>query len=519
MNPDNSLYTAAQVRELDRRALSAQSIEAAVLMRRAGEAGWETLCREWPGVRRIIVCCGSGNNGGDGFVLAEQAARSGCQVQLIALSGRRSRETRQACDSLLRQDPALYPWPDEQAQALFDPSASRTGDTVIVDALFGTGLSRALASPVRELVEHINGSGLPVLALDVPSGLDPDRGVSLGVAVRAQATVSFVGRKRGLHSGQGPAYSGKRYFADLAVAPTLHEDLPGPAPVQRICSRDHAGRLAPRWRSAHKGDFGHVLVVGGGPGYPGAVLLAGQASLRTGAGLVSVATCAAHLPGLVAACPELMVRGVDGAQELQPLLRAATVVVAGPGLGQSDWAVELLEAVLDCGRPLLLDADALNLLARAPKEQRCQAGRVLTPHPGEAGRLLVCSSAEVQADRFAAVCRLQQDYGGVVVLKGSGTLICSPGPAGEGEQGACDDVRLALSDSGNPGMATAGMGDVLSGVIAALIAQGLPLAVAAEYGVCLHGEAGDQQAAAGGERGLVASDVIATLRGLVNRRV
>lgn len=529
VDPDNQLYTAAQVQVLEHRARLACSLADEDLMRRAGEAAWEILCREWPGVRRIIACCGRGNNGGDGCILAERAARSGCQIQLIALPGRRFGESRQAYGALLRQLPVLLSWPDEETQALFDLPASRSGHTVIVDALFGTGLSRDLDGPVLELVEHINGSDLPVLSLDIPSGLDPDCGVPLGAAVRAQATVSFVGRKRGLHSGQGPEYAGKRYFADLAVPAPLHEDLPGTAPVQRIGLRDHAGLLAPRPKSAHKRDFGHVLVVGGGPGYPGAALLAGLASLRTGAGLVSAATWPAHVPGLVAACPELMVRGVDNAEELQPLLEAASVVVAGPGLGQSDWAVRLLAAVSDCERPLLLDADALNLLARAPKgrapkgkrrQRRRRENRVLTPHPGEAGRLLSCSAAEVQEDRFAAVRQLQKDYGGVVVLKGSGTLICSPGPKGGGETAetsASDNVRLALSDSGNPGMASAGMGDVLSGVIAALIAQGLPLVVAAEYGVCLHGEAGDQQAAAGGERGLLARDVIEALRGLVNR--
>jgi hydroxyethylthiazole kinase-like uncharacterized protein yjeF len=262
-----------------------------------------------------------------------------------------------------------------------------------------------------------------------------------------------------------------------------------------------ASHLKPRAHAAHKGDFGHVLVVGGDQGMDGAVRLAATAALRTGAGLVSVVTRQEHVSQVNATRPELMCHGVQSPHELAPLIKKASVVVVGPGLGQSDWSRALLSAVLASALPLVVDADALNLLSQQ-KNVRCDHW-VLTPHPGEASRLLNCSNADVQKDRLAAVTALQARFGGVCVLKGAGTLILGT------------DHKIYQCEEGNPGMASAGMGDVLAGIIGAWIAQGFSIDVAAQMGVAVHAAAGDR-AATTGERGLLASDLIENLRALVN---
>jgi NAD(P)H-hydrate epimerase len=258
--------------------------------------------------------------------------------------------------------------------------------------------------------------------------------------------------------------------------------------------------LPKRPRDAHKGSFGHVLIVGGDHGMGGAVRLAAEAGLRAGAGLVSVATRAEHVPALIAGLPEAMPRAVEHADDLDGLLARATVVAVGPGLGQDAWGRALYERVLASGLPMVVDADALNLLAASPKRR---LNWVLTPHPGEAARLLGSDTTTVQSDRFRALEALLESYHGTVVLKGAGTLVGAPGEL------------TAVCDRGNPGMAAPGMGDALTGVVAALAAQGLSLPDAARAGVWLHAVAGDR-AALRGERGLLAREVIAELRGLVN---
>ncbi len=258
--------------------------------------------------------------------------------------------------------------------------------------------------------------------------------------------------------------------------------------------------LAPRPRDAHKGLFGHVLIVGGNDGMAGAARLAAESALRIGAGLVSVATKKDHIAAIVSECPEIMGQGVKGARDLKALISKATVIVVGTGLGQTSWSQQLFKRVLTTSLPKVLDADALNLLAKHAKKSEQW---ILTPHPGEAARLLNCTIKEVQADRIKAVTALQAQYGGVVVLKGAGSLICSAN-------------SLSICDLGNPGMASGGMGDVLSGVIGGLLAQHLTLQQAAECGVYLHACAGDLVAAQQGERGLLASDLMPYLRDLVN---
>jgi NAD(P)H-hydrate epimerase len=339
-------------------------------------------------------------------------------------------------------------------------------------------------------IARINQLPAPVIAVDCPSGLDTDTGNSLGCAVKADSTVTFIALKQGLFTGQAADYCGVISYASLSVPEAIFAAVPNSA------TRVVKTLLPRRERSAHKGQFGHVLIVGGDFGYSGAARLAGEAALRIGAGLVSIATRPEHAGLMNLNRPELMCHGVATAEQLAVLLAKASVIVIGPGLGQSTWAKALFIATLNTQKPLLIDADALNLLALSPANK---PDWILTPHPGEAARLLQCPTEKIQQDRFAAALALQSQYGGIAVLKGAGTLIASK----EG---------LAISTTGNPGMASGGMGDVLAGVIAGLLAQGLSLKNAAQQGVYRHGQAADLAAAKDGERGLLASDLMAYLR-------
>lgn len=475
---------------MDREAVESLGIPAHELMCRAGAAAWALLRAQWSQARRIGVACGPGNNGGDGYVLARLARAEGFTVHAIAPSGGHP-----------RRDPARQALAEWRAAGgrveAFDGALPEVD--VWVDALYGIGLSKAPTGVPRELIERINASRRPVLSLDVPSGLDADRGHAPGAAIRAQATISFIAAKPGLFTGQGCDLAGTVHQARLGLPP-LDPALQPPA-AWRVREAALSAWLAPRHPNAHKGEHGHVLCVGGELGMGGAVRLCAEAALRTGVGLASVATRQAGVAALVAARPEAMTHAVEDAAALRPLLERATVVAVGPGLGQGGWGRALLEATFAAGKPLVLDADALNLLANAPREL---PGAVLTPHPGEAARLLGQPTADVQADRFAAAAAMARRYACTAVLKGAGTVV-----AGHGE------VPVVIG-AGNPGMATGGMGDVLSGVVAALLAQGLAPFEAAVAGALLHGAAGDAAARVDGERGLLPSDLFPHLRRLAN---
>ena len=329
--------------------------------------------------------------------------------------------------------------------------------------------------------------------MDSPSGLNADTGNVMGCAVKADYTVTFIGLKQGLFTGQAADYCGEISYASLAVPESIFQEVL--ASAVRVVKTP----LPRRDRCSHKGNYGHVLIVGGDSGYSGAARLAGEAALRVGAGLVSIATRAEHAGLMNLNRPELMCHGVECAEQLSGLLEKVSVVVIGPGLGQSDWAKELFMATITAQKLLIIDADGLNLLARSPVKN---PDWILTPHPGEAARLLSCSTTEIQQDRFAAVAAIQAKYKGIAILKGAGTLIATE-----------DDC--AVSTTGNPGMASGGMGDVLAGVIAGLLAQGLSLKNAAQQGVHIHGLAADLAADKDGERGLLASDLMPYLRRVV----
>lgn len=490
-----AVYAASQVRALDRHAIEVGGIPSYSLMERAAAASLRLLRARYLAVRNLVIVCGGGNNGGDGYVLARLARQDGLPVQVLAatpearLTGdaRRAHADYRAAGGVVRS---------------FDATALGAGE-LVVDALFGTGLRDELRPDARAVVTAINGAGRPVLALDVPSGLCSDTGRVLGDAVRADATITFVGLKQGLYLGQGPRCCGEVFFDALGIEPPISSEFA--PPLQRLSSALLRDSLPPRARDAHKGNFGTVVMVGGGEGMPGAVALAGRAALRVGAGKVRIACAPASQSAVSAHSAEVMVAAVSDTASLRTALEDATVLLLGPGLGTDDWARACWRSTLEFARtrhlPVVLDADALNLLAQEPNAVR--ADWILTPHPGEAARLVGCSSGEVQSDRLGSLQRTIARYGGVVVLKGAATLI---GAAG---------CTPAVCDRGNPGMATAGMGDVLSGVLVGLLAQLPDPWLAARVAVLVHARAGDA-AAIGGQRGLLAGDVIEQLRYQVN---
>ncbi len=485
------LYTSAQVRAIERTAIETFGLTGYTLMERAGAGALRCLRERWPAVRRIAVICGPGNNGGDGYVLARLARAAGCEVTVLAASApqRLHGDALRACEDWRAAGGSVH---------AFTPQALEPAE-VLVDALLGTGLAGAVREDLTRVIGAINASDRPVLALDVPSGLDADRGEPLGTSVRAECTVTFVALKTGLFLGEGPVLCGMVRLEALGLD-ALQAERPIPA-LERL-ERAELGQVLPRRaRAAHKGDFGHVLVIGGGPGMPGAARLAAEAALRVGAGRVTVAVAAQNVAVVVATRPELMCVPLVGAETVQALAARCDVLAVGPGLGQDAWARVALEAALECGKPVVVDADALNLVAATPPRKPREW--ILTPHPGEAARLLGRTAAAVQADRPGALAALVARYGGTVVLKGAGTLL--------GRSGTVP----ALCEHGNPGMAGPGMGDVLTGVIAGLLAQCRDPWRAARAGVLIHALAGDA-AACDGERGMLAGDLIEELRRCVN---
>jgi hydroxyethylthiazole kinase-like uncharacterized protein yjeF len=476
------VYTAASVRAMDRRAIEAGGIPGYELMRRAGGAALASLQRHWPAARAVAVLCGPGNNGGDGYVVARLARAAGLAVRVIAVSD----------PQRLRGDAA-------RAHADFAATGGRVESLddgvpgscdLVVDAMLGTGVDRTLDEPFVAAIRQVADREVPVLALDVPSGLDADTGEPHGCAVSATRTLAFVALKSGYYLGRAPDYVGTLEFAGLDLPRGIRE-VESPA-MRRIDGAIAARALPPRRRSAHKGEHGRVLVVGG-HAMPGAARLAGEAALRTGAGLVTVASGGPD--AALAARPELIARDWTHLDHAQ-----FDAIAVGPGLGLDAAARRAFDAVVASGARLVIDADALTLLAERPQKGD---GWILTPHPGEAARLLGTTVAAVQRDRLGSVKAIAQRYGGTCVLKGANTLV----------SGACPAPWVC--DRGNPGMATAGSGDVLTGVIVALLAANDDPLLAATAGVLLHAEAGDRAARAG-MRGMIAGDIVAELRGVVN---
>lgn len=494
-----TLYTAEQTRLLDKTAIEEFGIPGIKLMQRAGHAVFAEILERYPQLGRLTIFAGAGNNGGDGFVIAHLARQKKIDVQLICLGdddfpNKLQGEAKQAWELLQLFDGSFE---------CYEPGAEVVGD-IIVDAMLGTGLAGDVRGKFKQAIEQINSASKKVVAVDIPSGLCADTGRVLGCAVEADLTVSFIGLKQGLLTGEAVNHTGTVLFDDLKVPPEVYDSVD--AEVIRT-SKSHLHQLLPRReRSAHKGHFGHVLVVGGNHGMGGAALLASEAAIRSGAGLVSLATRPEHVAASLTRCPEVMCHGVETVAALKPLIFKADVIVIGPGLGQDAWAEQMLREVLSSDKARVIDADALNIITEKQLfESDVKQPQICTPHPGEAARVLAEVVSELMADRFAAVKNLQKSLGGTVVLKGAGTV----STAGE---------KIYLCNKGNPGMAVGGMGDVLSGICGAFIAQGLSAEDAARAAVYAHASAADLITSSQGEVGLLATNVSKVIPRVINSR-
>ena len=493
------IYTSAKIRDLERAAPTALG----PLMARAGEVAAQHARRmlgadpQRPG-RSVLVIAGPGNNGGDAFEVAVHLKASYFRVTVVFL-GQRERlpeDAKRACGK----------WEAAGGDVVPDIPERQRWDLVI-DGLFGIGLTRALEGPHAALVAGINvlgHAGVPVLALDIPSGVNSDTGAVMGCAVRATDTVTFIALKPGLLTLDGPDHCGRLHCDSLGIKP-----LALVAPPGELLDASVRNVLAPRPRNFHKGDAGEVAVIGGAEGMLGAALLAGRAAIRTGAGKVYLGLLAADAPACDPLQPELMLRRPAEA------LAGASVILAGPGMGQAGAAIAALRSALASGKPLVLDADALNLIAGSASLAELTAKRraptLMTPHPAEAARLLDVPTAEVQRDRIAAACTIASRYNSFVVLKGNGSILAAPADSGA-------VPRWWINPTGNPGMASAGMGDALAGILASLVAQHLQPLAALQLAVWVHGAAADQRLTQGdGPLGITASDVIDAARRLLNQ--
>jgi NAD(P)H-hydrate epimerase len=469
------------------------------LMRRAGRATFDALLHRFPGITSITVAAGKGNNAGDGYVIAELALAQGLAVELIQIGD----AAELAGDAAIARDSALEA--GVIGRRTDDGAAEPTGE-VIVDALLGTGISGPPRPPYAALIERINAAGVPVVAVDTPSGVEADTGAAPGAAVRADLTVTFIGRKIGLHTGEGAACAGQVRFADLGVGDDIRRSVSG---LDWLNFDAVLGRypLPVRTPAAYKQALGHLVVIGGDTSMGGAPLMAAEAALRTGAGMVTVITRGTHRGAILSRRPELMVADADDAELRASVLGRASQLVVGPGIGRGDWGRQLLAEAVASGLPMVVDADGLHLLAElAPPA----APVVVTPHTGEAAVLLGTDSAAVNANRIDAARRLADRVGGVAILKGAGSVIAS---ALEGEA-RC----LGICAHGNPGMATAGMGDVLAGIVGGLLCQGMAPEAGAVTGMCLHSLAADRAASKIGQMSLVATDVLEPMMDILRTR-
>ena len=506
--------TAAEMRRLDEKTISECGIPGVVLMENAGRGASVLVLKHFGelGRRLVAVICGRGNNGGDGFVMARVFHGWGARVRIFLLGEREKvgGDARINLEAAMNMGLEIVEIKDESHLELLD----LTGADLIIDAILGTGLSSEVRGLFRDVIERINSSPAPVAAVDMPSGLDSDTGRVMGTAVAADLTVTFGLPKVGLLLPPGEELAGRLEVVDIGIPPhVLAEADPG----KEILLEDNLRLLDPRARDGHKGHYGHVLIVAGSAGKTGAAAMTGLAAARSGAGLVTLAVPASLNPILEEKVTEVMTEPLAedepgflsklSAEQVLELSAGKSVLALGPGLSTRPGAEDLIRVLVEeCELPLVIDADGLNALAGGSDLlKKAKREVVLTPHPGEMSRLVGCSTVKVQEDRLGTAVEFAKDYGVVLVLKGYRTVVAAP------------DGRLFLNSTGGPYMASGGMGDVLTGMIAGLAAQGLSCLDAARLGVFAHGLAADLTAADQGQIGLLASDILERLPGLWGR--
>ncbi|WP_434763895.1 NAD(P)H-hydrate dehydratase [Vibrio fortis] len=486
------LYLSDTIRQGEKRVAKLLGIPMYELMERAGESVFSVIQQRYEHCRRILVVTGTGNNGGDGYVVARLALMSGYKVTLwqVGSSQKISGDAKSA-EQLFLSAGGKVQEPNFEVDDSID---------LIVDGILGTGLTGKLRESAESVITTLNKSSCPVISIDVPSGLNSDTGRQLGTTVKANATVTFIALKRGLVTAQARSHVGELLFAGLSIDRAFADHN---APNALLTSSRWLDRLKVRAQDSHKGSHGRLLVVGGGDGMSGAAYLAAAASLRSGTGLLASIVHQSSCFPMRSLLPEAMVSDVE---QLSERLEWCTSICVGVGLSRLDWGKNAYEAVMSRAydMPKVIDADGLYWLAQDDLDARPIENTVITPHPGEAAMLLNCSVKDVEADRYLSIKKLCQKYRCVTVLKGAGTLIS-------------DGHKTVVCHAGNAGMATGGMGDVLAGVISSLLAQGYQPIDAAILGSVIHSMAADHNANTYGQVGMMASDVLGSIRHIINR--
>jgi hydroxyethylthiazole kinase-like uncharacterized protein yjeF len=496
------LYTASETRKIDSLAIKEENISGYSLMQSAAEFSLDVIVREFPEVKDLVVFCSKGKNSGDGFLLGVYGQEFGLNVTVVMCSPITDLKgvTKKAYDELKSSKVKTI-----QARSIKNLKLSK--ETVIVDALVGTGLKGNLRRNIRDSVLTINKLGIkyPVVSLDVPSGVNSDTGDVADVCVFADITTTFVARKRGCFTSIGKKVSGDIQYSDLDIPKKVFSKIPSTCSV--IDFEDLVDRVIFREQDAHKGNFGHAIVIAGDRGLGGAGILASKAIVYSGTGLTTLATRPEHVSASLVSCPEVMVKGVSSGQDVEEYLLKPNVIAIGPGLGQTAWSEQMVQRVFMEAEsrdvPVIMDADALNLLAKLRLSNKLPKQLILTPHPGEAATLLNTTVDNVESDRFGAAQKIHKKFNATVVLKGAGTIIIH-------NDGSLR--KWGICSSGNPGMAAGGMGDALTGIIAGILAQGLSIRDAVEAGVDLHAKSADLMSHEVGEAGLTPTDVIEGLR-------
>ena len=502
------ILNADQMREADRRTIQDIGIASLVLMENAGRQVVAAVESLFPDLaeRRIAIVCGKGNNGGDGFVAARTLQQRGFDVSVFVIGSvtEIKGDARTNLEILGRVGQPVVEVADETAWELHGTEI--TGHDLIIDALFGTGLTTPLSGFYETVVADINEAGVPVVAVDIPSGMSADTPDLIGDCIEATVTVTLGAPKLPLVLPPAEMKSGEVVIADIGIPSDVFDQLEGPQ-IELLTREQMRALMQPRAPDAHKGDFGRVLVVAGSVGKAGAAVLCGQGAMRAGAGLVTIASPESCQQTIAAHAAEYMTEGLDETEEGmvnhsaidQVLGIDADVVVAGPGLGQSDSVRAFVRELLDkCEGPLVLDADALNAFASEPAALVGREGRdlIITPHPGEMARLVGCTVDDLQADRMGIAMDFARRHKLYVVLKGYRTLVVTP------------DEKVFVNPTGSPGMATGGTGDVLAGMLASLLAQLLDAEAACKLAVYLHGSAGELADADSGEVSMTAGDLV-----------
>jgi|TARA_B100001250_G_scaffold392909_1_gene395146 NAD(P)H-hydrate epimerase len=492
--PEN-IYSSFVVREIDSHAISSMRTSSYSLMCRAGEAAQIIINTHYSEAKKIVIFCGDGNNGGDGFILASLLLKNNKNVIVISVGSKESlsEEANQALNLYITNGGVVKKF--EKAASYineFEPD-------LYVDAILGIGISRNISGFYLEAINFLNSSSIPIVSIDIPSGLNSDTGIPMKIAVKASITIVLIALKQGLFLANAADYVGKIKFDGLGVPLELYDIF---RPSLRIMNLSSLPSILPmRSKSSYKGDNGTLLVVGGNENMGGAITLAAESALRSGVGMVKVATHIKNKDFILKRLPEVLCFGIETSNQLEDCLDDVDAIVLGPGLGNSSWSNNLYRIIINSKLPIILDADALNILAR-DKEKR--DNWILTPHPGEASKLLDKNSKEIQCDRMSNVKKISDRFGGVVVLKGCNTLVMQDG-----------ESSPSVCTYGNSGMAVAGMGDVLAGIIGSLVAQNIKPIEAAIAGVMIHALAGDAESI-NGKKGMIPSDLMSHIRRIVN---